>query len=130
MPHPFLLHQYVHPCPCRLLQRSDWFTQEKACRLLAAILGARPDKGSTKPASSGAGPSSGSAVSAAAEGVHATQVGGMPLWEYREMPSACCAVHLHTRVGNAASARPPSLLLPDLGGENQLACASAKCFFM
>jgi hypothetical protein len=61
-------------CLCRLLQRSDWFTQEKACRLLAAILAARPDKsGSSAPASK-AGPSSGSAVSAAAEGVHATQV--------------------------------------------------------
>ncbi|KAK9845988.1 hypothetical protein WJX81_007801 [Elliptochloris bilobata] len=28
----------------RLLQRTDWFTQEKACRLLTAILGARPGK--------------------------------------------------------------------------------------
>jgi len=57
---------------CRLLQRADWFTQEKACRLLAAILAARPDKGGSD---SGAGPSSGATVSAASEGVHATQVG-------------------------------------------------------
>jgi len=28
----------------RLLQRTDWFTQEKACRLLTAALGARPGK--------------------------------------------------------------------------------------
>lgn len=67
----------------RLLQRSDWFTQEKACRLLAAILGARPDKGGSQAAasSSGAGPSSGAAVSAASEGVHATQVGRCRSWD-------------------------------------------------
>jgi len=29
---------------CRLLQRTDWFTQEKACRVLTAILAARPGK--------------------------------------------------------------------------------------
>ncbi|CAD7697492.1 unnamed protein product [Ostreobium quekettii] len=28
----------------RHLSRADWFTQEKACRLLSAVLGARPDK--------------------------------------------------------------------------------------
>lgn len=27
----------------RLLQRSDWYTQQKACRLLAIILDSRPD---------------------------------------------------------------------------------------
>ena len=66
------------PWLCRLLQRSDWFTQEKACRLLAAILGARPDKDGSKAPSSGAGSSSGAPVSAAAEGVHATQVSRYP----------------------------------------------------
>lgn len=69
---------YRSLAPCRLLQRSDWFTQEKACRLLAAILGARPDKAGSKAPSSGAGSSSGAPVSAAAEGVHATQVGHCP----------------------------------------------------
>mmetsp|Transcript_19153 Transcript_19153/g.57841 ORF Transcript_19153/g.57841 Transcript_19153/m.57841 type:complete len:476 (+) Transcript_19153:322-1749(+) len=51
----------------RLLQRNDWFTQSHASKLLARILNARPDK---KAASSAPG----SAVSAAEEGVQATQV--------------------------------------------------------
>ena len=29
---------------CRLLQRTDWFTQEKAALLLTAILVARPNR--------------------------------------------------------------------------------------
>ncbi len=51
----------------RLLQRNDWFTQSHASKLLARILHARPEKGSAPlpPAS---------AVSAAEEGVQATQV--------------------------------------------------------
>jgi hypothetical protein len=32
--------------PDRLLQRADWFTQEKACRVLTAILESRPAKNS------------------------------------------------------------------------------------
>lgn len=49
---------------CRLLQRSDWFTQEKACRLLTAILESRPNK-NEQVLSNGAkeGPSSSSAPS-------------------------------------------------------------------
>lgn len=30
----------------RLLQRSDWFTQDKACRLLVSVIQHRPEKGS------------------------------------------------------------------------------------
>jgi V-type H+-transporting ATPase subunit H len=30
----------------RLLQRSDWFTQDKACKLLVAVIQSRPEKGS------------------------------------------------------------------------------------
>ncbi len=35
-----------HPAPCRLLQRQDWFTQEKACKLLAIVIDSRPRKSS------------------------------------------------------------------------------------
>ena len=31
-------------CCCRLLQKTDWFTQEKAARLLTAVLETRPNK--------------------------------------------------------------------------------------
>lgn len=34
--------------PCRLLQRTDWFTQEKAACLLTAVLISRPDKGTAE----------------------------------------------------------------------------------
>ena len=30
--------------PCRLLQRTDWFTQEKAALLLTTMLVARPNR--------------------------------------------------------------------------------------
>ncbi len=33
---------------CRLLQRTDWFTQEKAACLLTAVLVSRPDKGTAE----------------------------------------------------------------------------------
>lgn len=55
--------------PCRLLQRTDWFTQEKACRLLTAVLEYRPNKGAAvvangttdnQPSSSKAPPAHGS----------------------------------------------------------------------
>lgn len=54
----------------RLLQRNDWFTQSRASRLLVAVLNARPNKSSSGPATQGAP----STVSAADEGVQATQV--------------------------------------------------------
>ena len=46
----------------RLLQRTDWFTQEKACKLLTAVLGARPSK--EIHLANGAGPSASSAAAA------------------------------------------------------------------
>jgi len=46
----------------RLLQRTDWFTQEKACKLLTAVLGARPSK--EIQLANGAGPSTSSAAAA------------------------------------------------------------------
>lgn len=53
----------------RLLQRSDWFTQDKACRLLVAVIQSRPHKGafthvassSSQAAAAAAGSSSGPA---------------------------------------------------------------------
>ena len=39
-----IIRTYFSPC-CRLLQRTDWFTQEKAACLLTAVLISRPDKG-------------------------------------------------------------------------------------
>lgn len=61
-------------CHARLLQRTDWFTQEKACRLLTAVLESRPDKSvrTQAPLENGhAEPSEGpsSAAVAEAEGV-------------------------------------------------------------
>ena len=64
----------------RLLQRTDWFTQEKACKLLSLVLLARPQKEVQLANGAGAGPSTSSAaaarsspavpiVSAASEGV-------------------------------------------------------------
>lgn len=35
----------VYPVLLRLLQRTDWYTQEKACDLLTALVDARPNKG-------------------------------------------------------------------------------------
>ena len=46
----------------RLLQRTDWFTQEKACKLLTAVLGARPSK--EIHLANGAGPSASAAAAA------------------------------------------------------------------
>ena len=46
----------------RLLQRTDWFTQEKACKLLTAILLARPNK--EIHLANGAGPSSSTGTAA------------------------------------------------------------------
>jgi hypothetical protein len=34
------------PSPCRLLQRQDWFTQEKACKLLTIVVDSRQRKSS------------------------------------------------------------------------------------
>lgn len=51
----------------RLLQRNDWFTQSRASRLLVAVLNGRPNKRSAVRGST-------STVSAADEGVQATQV--------------------------------------------------------
>jgi hypothetical protein len=48
----------------RLLHRNDWFTQEKACLLLSAVLASRPDRGSLQAPRS----SSGSSGAAAADG--------------------------------------------------------------
>lgn len=69
----------------RLLQRTDWFTQEKACKLLTLILLARPHK--ELQLANGSGPSTSAAaaarsspaapiVSAASEGVQ-VRVGGL-----------------------------------------------------
>lgn len=55
----------------RLLQRTDWFTQEKACTLLTILLDCRPSKEASA-GSAQAGPSSSSGVSA--EGVEHTLV--------------------------------------------------------
>lgn len=52
----------------RLLQRSDWFTQQKACRLLAIILDCRPGGPMSAAAGSALG-ASGSANTVAVEGV-------------------------------------------------------------
>ncbi|KAK9811416.1 hypothetical protein WJX72_003647 [[Myrmecia] bisecta] len=60
----------------RLLQRTDWYTQETACRLLTAIIDARPDKeqiimnGGAPGASTSAAP----ILVAASEGVEQTVV--------------------------------------------------------
>ena len=52
------------PAVRRLLQRTDWFTQEKACKLLTAVLGARPSK-EIQLANGSAGPSTSSSAAAA-----------------------------------------------------------------
>ena len=45
-----------HGSLCRLLQRTDWFTQEKACMLLVAILESRPsDDGTAQNGNTGQG---------------------------------------------------------------------------
>lgn len=36
--------QHAGDLPCRLLNKTDWFTQGKAAKTLTAILEARPDK--------------------------------------------------------------------------------------
>lgn len=50
----------------RLLHRNDWFTQEKACLLLTAVLASRPDKAALKAPSV---TSNGASTSAAAAGI-------------------------------------------------------------
>ena len=42
--YPQLLQPYPRRLCCRLLQKTDWFTQEKAARLLTAVLETRPNK--------------------------------------------------------------------------------------
>ena len=54
-----------HHALCRLLQKTDWFTQEKAARLLTAVLETRPNKGLTAP--NGRAPSTSSAGTDLAE---------------------------------------------------------------
>ena len=49
----------------RLLQRTDWFTQEKACKLLSLVLLARPQKEVQLANGAGAGPSTSAATAAA-----------------------------------------------------------------
>ena len=52
----------------RLLHRNDWFTQEKACLLLTAVLESRPNKADLRvAAASQDGPSTSSGVVVAAE---------------------------------------------------------------
>jgi V-type H+-transporting ATPase subunit H len=50
----------------RLLQRSDWFTQDKACQLLVAVVRSRPNKGAFVTTSTAAASSSSSSGAAAA----------------------------------------------------------------
>jgi V-type H+-transporting ATPase subunit H len=63
----------INACPVllRLLQRPDWFTQEKAARVLAEALAARPPRSSAVSAaaatSAAAGPSSSSEIGVATE---------------------------------------------------------------
>ncbi|KAK9813607.1 hypothetical protein WJX73_010348 [Symbiochloris irregularis] len=69
----------------RLLQRTDWFTQEKACKLLAAIIVARPNKVVKEEVAqeNGHGPADSASTSqggsSEAEGVQ-TQLAGFVEW--------------------------------------------------
>jgi V-type H+-transporting ATPase subunit H len=52
-----------YPILLRLLQRSDWFTQDKACQLLVRVLQARPHKDATLPSHASSGQANGAAPS-------------------------------------------------------------------
>lgn len=51
----------------RLLQRPDWFTQEKACKLLTAVIETRPGKGASSSALASGEPSSSAAAATGAD---------------------------------------------------------------
>eukprot|EP00887_Chlorella_sp_A99_P006497 scaffold3.g6497.t1 len=89
----------------RLLQRNDWFTQEKACLLLTAALGSRPGQGSLDDGGTAAGPSGAGGV----EGTVAALVDWLcgqlrrPSDPTRSVPTA---VHALSRLLREASVRP------------------------
>lgn len=52
----------------RLLQRSDWFTQDKACRLLVAVIQSRPHKGAFTHVASSSSSQAGAAAAGSSSG--------------------------------------------------------------
>ena len=95
---------------CRLLQRMDWFTQEKACRLLTAVLEARPNKSVTTAngamENGHAESSSAPIVSAEAEGVQ-NQLAAFTEWLCGQL--RCGPLFTPGTHPSAASTEPASM---------------------
>lgn len=128
----------------RLLQRSDWFTQDKACKLLVRVIESRPHKGSfthIASSSSQAGSSSSAAAAAASSGPadpaeqHITSFVDWLCGQLRRYPvSGGAAARIPQQVPSAVSAlavllreKPVRAIFTTSGGVGLLAPLLAAC---
>jgi V-type H+-transporting ATPase subunit H len=123
----------------RLLQRSDWFTQDKACKLLVAVIQSRPDKGSFThiPSSSSSQAASSSAATGQADSAE-QHISGFVDWlcgQLRRYPvSGGAAARVPQQVPSAVHAlavllreKPVRAIFTTSGGVGLLAPLLAAC---